>query len=208
MTEQQQQEALEKKEREIYGRYWIWEGYFNEKNKQQWLDTAEMLKHINVHVLQDIEDAILLEGFKEIKQVKKIEDKIEFDETERIHNQQKLIEEDKRAEFKEVKSKEIKKRKDFYQLRPPECWNFFDDSPEEQQAKHVLRANADPLNLKIYSDGRVEKIMKNIEEIGINLSRYEQSNWDLLRKRTLEIFQKEFKAYQDKLSTTGGGDKK
>jgi len=36
-----------------------------------------------------------------------------------------------------------------------------------------LRANADPLNLKIYSDGRVEKIMKNIEEIGINLSRYE-----------------------------------
>jgi len=194
---------MEKQDREIYGRFWIWDGYFNEKNKAQWLETAEMLKHINVHILQDIEDSILLEGFREIKQVKVIEGKIDFDESERIQNQQKLLEEDKRIEFKEDKTKEIKKRKDFYALRPPECWNFFDDSPEEQRAKHVLRANADPLNLKIYSDGRVEKIMKNIEEIGINLSRYEQSNWDLLRKRTMEIFNKEFKNYQDKLASTG-----
>ena len=53
----------EKKERLEYGRYWIWESYFNEKNKQQWLDTAEKLKHINSHVLQDIEDSILLKAF-------------------------------------------------------------------------------------------------------------------------------------------------
>ena len=67
LTEEQIAALEEKKEREIYGRYWVWEGYFNEKNKEQWLDTAEALKHINDHVLQDIEDAILLEGFKEIK---------------------------------------------------------------------------------------------------------------------------------------------
>jgi hypothetical protein len=34
---------------------------------QKWLDTAEALKHINDHVLQDIEDSILLEGFKGMK---------------------------------------------------------------------------------------------------------------------------------------------
>ena len=43
--------AIEEEEREKYGRYWIWEGYFNEKRKDQWLETAEMLKHINPHVL-------------------------------------------------------------------------------------------------------------------------------------------------------------
>ena len=108
-----------------------------------------MLKHINVHILQDIEDSILLEGFKEIKQTKVVEGKIDFDETERIQNQQKLLGEEGTA-FKDGKTKEIKKRKDFYSLRPPECWNFFDDSPAAQRAKHVLRANAYPLNLKIY----------------------------------------------------------
>ena len=85
-------------------------------------------------------------------------------------------------------------------MRPPECWNFFDDAPEEQQANHVLRANANPLDKQIYADGRVEKIMKNIREIGLNLSRYEQSNWDLLRKRTLEIFQKEFKSFREQIN--------
>ena len=64
LSEAQKQAALDKKEREEYGRYWVWEGYFNEKNKDQWLETVEMLKNINDHVLQDIEDAILLEGFK------------------------------------------------------------------------------------------------------------------------------------------------
>jgi hypothetical protein len=57
----------EEEARLIYGRYWIWEGYFNEKNCDQWLQTAEALKHVNDHVLQDIEDFILLEAFKDKK---------------------------------------------------------------------------------------------------------------------------------------------
>ena len=63
-------EKKEKDERMKYGRMWIWTGYFNEKNTQKWLDTAEGLKHINDHVLQDIEDAIILEGFKGVKKDK------------------------------------------------------------------------------------------------------------------------------------------
>jgi hypothetical protein len=60
LSDHQKQQEIEKKEREIYGRYWIWEGYFNEKNTPKWLETAEALKHINPQVLQDIEDSILL----------------------------------------------------------------------------------------------------------------------------------------------------
>lgn len=41
----------EERERKIYGRYWIWDGYFNERNKEQWLETAEQLKHVNDMVL-------------------------------------------------------------------------------------------------------------------------------------------------------------
>jgi len=65
-------------ERKLYGRFWIWEGYYNEQNNDKWLATAEALKHINDHVLQDIEDSILLEAFKGMKQ-DKIRDFIEND---------------------------------------------------------------------------------------------------------------------------------
>jgi hypothetical protein len=43
---------------------WIWEGYFNPNNKEKWLEAAEKLRNINPHVIQDIEDYILLEGYK------------------------------------------------------------------------------------------------------------------------------------------------
>lgn len=63
MSDQQKADRDAERERKIYGRYWVWESYFNDKNSQKWLDTAEALKHINVHVLQDIEDYILLKSF-------------------------------------------------------------------------------------------------------------------------------------------------
>jgi hypothetical protein len=36
----------------------------SEKRKEQWLAAAERLRHINDHVLEDIEDWILIQGFK------------------------------------------------------------------------------------------------------------------------------------------------
>ena len=44
---------------------WIWEGYIAPAKKEQFLACAEKLRHINPHVMQDIEDYILLEGFKD-----------------------------------------------------------------------------------------------------------------------------------------------
>lgn len=54
------------------------------------MDTAEDLKHINDHVLQDIEDFILLEAFKGMKP-DKIRDFIENDHNLRINEQKKLL---------------------------------------------------------------------------------------------------------------------
>lgn len=38
-------------ERKKYGRNWIWEGFFNDKLKDTWNQTADMLGEINPHVL-------------------------------------------------------------------------------------------------------------------------------------------------------------
>ena len=64
LTEDQRKHRLEEIERKKFGRYWIWSGYCNEKNTELWLQTVEALKHINVEVIEDIEDYILLEAFK------------------------------------------------------------------------------------------------------------------------------------------------
>ena len=164
-----------------------------------------MLKHINDHVLQDIEDAILLEGFKGLqsKQPKKeISNVINVDVQQRIQNEKKLRNEDGQ-EFFEHEMKLNDKRKKLDTMRPPFCWNFFDDAEPEEKPKHVLRAEAEPLSEKIYVDGRVEKIMNNIEMIAMNLSRFEQVKWETLRKHTIEIFHYEFKNYQSKLNEAG-----
>ena len=54
LTEEEKLKKIEEKERLKYGRTWIFEGLFNEKRKPVWLDTAEKLKHVNPHVLEDI----------------------------------------------------------------------------------------------------------------------------------------------------------
>jgi len=54
-----------------------------------------------------------------------------------------------------------KKRKYMNSYRPPEYWNFFEDCREEEKIEHVLRFNAKPNDS--YKDGRIEKILENIE---------------------------------------------
>jgi hypothetical protein len=50
----------------------------------------------------------------------------------------------------------------------------------------LLRGDADPR--KCYCDKRIESILKDIEDIGFNLSHYEEGNWKRLIESTLEIF--------------------
>jgi len=177
MSDAEKQRREEEKERKEYGRFWVWEGYFNEKIKQKWLDTAEMLKHINNHVLQDIEDYIILKGFGKQIKGEKLRDLIENDHAMRMDRAKRQLEEGQ-EEFEERANKHTIKRKFMNQLRPPHYWNFFEDGPEELKVKHVLRYNADPCSA--YSDGRVEAIIQNIMEIGNNLKGYEDVKWNQL----------------------------
>jgi hypothetical protein len=83
-------------------------------------------------------------------------------------------------------------------LRPPNYWNFVEDCDPSKKVKHVLRAGADPT--KAYSDGRIEKIIGNIELIGKNLSSHEEVRWRTLMKYCLSIFEKEFSTLKENLS--------
>ena len=118
----------EKKERAEYGRYWIWEGYFNEKIKDKWTDTADKLKHINDHILQDIEDYIILKSFGRQMKAEKIKEIIEEDHRLRITRRKKNMDEGA-EEYENKALNDMTKRKFMYQLRPPFYWNFFEDGP-------------------------------------------------------------------------------
>jgi len=62
-SEAQKEKERDRLEIEQYGRMWIWEGYCDPKNRDHWLTAAEKLNHINTHVLEDIEDYILMKGY-------------------------------------------------------------------------------------------------------------------------------------------------
>lgn len=178
LSEEQKRQRLEEAERKKFGRYWVWEGYFNEKNKDLWLDTVEALKHINEQVIEDIEDAILLEAFKGVNDKNKLQKMIDDDQKERMTNEKKLTK--KGADEWYAKALEdSKKRKQLDTMRPPAVWNFIQDTAEEP-IPHVLRAKANPA--KCYEDGRIEKIQEAIDHIGRDLLRYEEIKWNRLNK--------------------------
>lgn len=90
-------------------------------------------------------------------------------------------------EFAAQEAEKEKKRKFMNQFRPEnKYWNFIQDGSKEDYVEHVLRYNADPT--KCYQDGRIERILENIEDIGRNLKSHEEAKWKLLQKHTLEIF--------------------
>jgi hypothetical protein len=199
LSELQKIHEAERKEREKYGRLWVWEGYFNEKLKDKFLETAEALKHINDHILQDIEDYILLKGFGKQLKPEKIKEKIEADQKQRIEHKKKKIEDHDEREKFEAKAQEHMRKRRFMEIFRPHnsFWNLFEDGPQTEKVEHVLRYNADP-NAS-YQDGRVKKILENITEIGVNLRSYEKEKWDQLLEHTHQVFVYDYKAYMAEL---------
>lgn len=99
--------------------------------------------------------------------------------------QQRRHKKKNRSKEDEEEEKTTDQRRNFLNvMRPPYCWNFFEDS--EDKTPHVLRAEADPK--KCYIDGRIEKILEDISQLGHHVSHYEETNWKRLRTFTVEIF--------------------
>lgn len=117
---------------------WIWENYISENRKEKWLEIGEKLRHINDHVLEDIEDFIIIEGFKPKteKDKKAIEDLVNAMKQEKYLARKKAKEDTDRDQDIE------KMRKFMDKLRPPFVWNFFYDGEEE--IPHELRPYCDP----------------------------------------------------------------
>jgi hypothetical protein len=159
----------------------IWEGYHHPGKVEQWIVASEKLRHINSHVIQDIEDYIMLAAFqgKSIAEIKRI---IDVDLLGRKKKKGKSKEEE------EEDKQEDKKRKFLQQMRPPFIWNFFEQG---DQTPHILRAEADPM--KCYVDGRIESLMADISHLGNHLTKHDDARWKLLVKFTLEIFKAEHK---------------
>lgn len=145
---------------------WVWEGYFDPKHKEHWLQAAEKMRHINPHVLQDVEDYILLKGY----QKKNVKDKAKHIESH-LHEKRMKVKNKTKEQEEEEKSHD-KNRGYLHQMRPGppglnSCWNFFED---DKPTPHVLRHNANPF--ECYQDGRMESLFEDIEKLGYRLTRY------------------------------------
>lgn len=160
----------------------IWEGYYHPGKTDVWLEAFEKLRHINAHVVQDIEDYIMLEVFKG-KSREQIRNLIETDLSNRKKKKGKSKEEE------EEEKQEDKRRRFLQQMRPPHVWNFFE---EGDQTPHILRAEAEPH--KCYVDGRVESLFADIQSLSSHITKHQEERWRLLVKFTVEIFKAEHKA--------------
>jgi hypothetical protein len=163
LSEAQKEKEKERIEIETYGRMWIWDGYFNPNNKDKWLEAAEKLRNINPHVIQDIEDYILLEGYKKKQNIRVQNDMKKH--IEQHLNEKRAKNKNKTKEEEEEEKLHDKNRNFLNQMRPPFCWNFTEDG--DKKTPHVLRHNAKPQ--ECYIDGRVESLLEDIESIGLHL---------------------------------------
>lgn len=198
LTEEMIAKRLEEKDRAIYGRTWIWDGYFNELRKDIWLETAEKLKHVNPHVLEDIEDKFLLEGFN--TRAEKIRQEIEEDRKRRITEDMKLagLDTEDAEAIDKMEAQKDKKRRFMNDLRPGKIWNFFEDCPQDEKVDHVMRYNAKPE--ACYVDGRINEILQNIESISANLSMHAEVVWDNLLKNSHVVFKSMYEKHQANLA--------
>jgi len=157
-------ERRAKEDLERWGRYWVWEEYFNPEHQPYWEDASNRLFSVNDHVQQDIEDVLLLQGFKGLK-LEQIQTIIGEDK-ERREEYNKILNEVDPTVFKEEDE-----RRNFLNslMRPPLAWNFFEDD-DTVKTPHVLRSDAQPN--QCYIDGRIDVVMQDIAQCGDELKTF------------------------------------
>lgn len=133
-----------------YGRMWVWETYISENRKNDWKEIAEIMRNINEHVIQDIQDSILIHGFKKQQQTnrKLIDEKVDY-----------LLEFHEKSTSKEdkVAIQEKKKKRKFEQaLRPPFVWNFFETRADKEE-KSKMKAPGEEVKDEEEEEERKEK---------------------------------------------------
>lgn len=148
-----EQKRIEEEEMRKYGRKWIWQNYLSENRKEDWLNSAEDLRHINNHVIQDIQDYILISAFPKTKQSERKEIAKEVEGL--LLNSLKIKNKNDHEEVKQVKS-----QRDFeLSLRPPFVWNFSEtrkDIEEKMLLENPLRSEDELEKERIEEEERKE----------------------------------------------------
>ncbi|CAI2360951.1 unnamed protein product [Moneuplotes crassus] len=207
------QKEKEEAEHKKYGRKWIWQNYISENRKDDWLNVAEDLRHINDHVIQDIQDFILISAFPKEKQTKR---------TELAKDVEGLLLESEEVKAKEdpEEIKKVKETRDFeLSLRPPYIWNFketrmdveekikaddplktqeeiekerLEEEAKKEVAPYLINPNALPESCYKYEEdihtNRVTKLLKDLENLTYNLRNHEQQKWKTLTDLCIDIF--------------------
>jgi len=148
---------------EKFGRYWVWSDYFPEELKDEILKGAEMLRKINIAVRQDLADDYVNTPLK--KQSNPHHKSLAEDIAER--NKRKH---------------DITAPAD--KMRPPHIWNHLDII----ETHHDHRANAAPYDKKLYADGRVREMHKQIDHLATELKTYKKERWQEMVQRTINFF--------------------
>jgi hypothetical protein len=206
----QKQKLHDEAEMKKYGRKWYWQNYISENRKVDWDNAAEDLRHINVLVIQDIQDFILIEGFSKAKQVDR---KALSEDVEQL-----LVVKGENKDSKEEYAN-AKKRRDFeLSLRPPLVWNFVEtridkeekilledpllknqeqldpqaDESKEEDEPYLINHNANPVLCYQYEEtirtNRVQKFLKDLDNLTYNLKNHENVKWNQLLSQTINIF--------------------
>jgi hypothetical protein len=201
-------------EMEMFGRYWIWEEYYSEDKKGLYQAMAELFKHVNKHVIQDMQDSILMkvfrlrkeEDFKKMhEQVQAMKDTKNRDTLLRTMGTMKkkadkeLFEEEQTGIFQD----EDKQRTFCVQMRPPFIWNFWGE--EEHELEHLINPEADPeaCYKEERENNRVTKLLQASTDLGVNLRQNDAPRWAKLVDLTIDIFIDHFAKYQKEKAMLG-----
>lgn len=175
--EELKQKQLEEDEK--YGRYMIWEGILPENCYPGWKSIADQIDGLNAHIIEDIQDYIIKESFKpETEEGKKS-----------IEEVKKKVEEERKEVLngdKEEQKQKLKIEMKLESYRPDKgVWNFFLEKDSIYYQPHKFRIDAKPFG--IYEDGRVEKIWEALKKLELEIKTYEQEQWNVLLKITMDI---------------------
>lgn len=195
--------AAKAKDIATYGRTWIWEDYHEDKEEltQAWLAGAASIARIDGQVLEDVDDWIIIQGWKDSKLTNAQIDKLIESNLETQRNRLRMVQSEEEAkevpeettyyaqkplDIMEEGKLEDGRRNFMNPLRPHEMiWKFHYDD-EKSRPKHVLRPDANPV--KCYIDGRIEKLLDNIAAVAMHLKSFNAERWEKLNMHTLEIF--------------------
>jgi len=168
-----------------YGRYMLWEGIVPEQRYEEWKQAADKIDGINPHVIEDIQDYVILQSYKpETPEGKK--ELVEVAKNLEEERKQKLA-----AESEEIKTKtKVEIRLEKY--RPDKrIWNYFIEKESPYFKPHKFRIDANPFG--IYEDGRVEKLWDDIKALESHLKLFEEAKWTALVRYVYDVLDDDLK---------------